>query len=31
MDLKFWGAATAAQAAKFRNGAAASFTLTTGS
>jgi len=30
-DMKFWGAATAAQAAKFRNGAAASLTLTTGS
>jgi len=29
-DMKFWGAATAAQAAKFRNGAAASLTLTTG-
>ncbi len=28
-DLKFWGAATAAQAAKFRGGAAASLTLTT--
>lgn len=29
-DLKFWGAATAAQAAKFRGGSAASLTLTTG-
>ncbi len=29
-DLKFWGAATAAQVVKFRNGAAASLTLTTG-
>ncbi len=29
-DLKLWGAATAAQAAKFRGGAAASLTLTTG-
>jgi len=30
LDLRFWGAATAAQVAKFRNGAAASLTLTTG-
>ncbi|KLO11345.1 NAD(P)-binding protein [Schizopora paradoxa] len=29
-DLKFWGAAAAAQAAQFRGGAAASLTLTTG-
>lgn len=29
-DLKFWGLAAAAQAAKFRGGAAASLTLTTG-
>jgi len=30
LDLKFWGAATAAQAAKFRGGSGASLTLTTG-